>query len=233
MIQIQDLSKSFGVHRALRGVSLEVGEGEFLTLFGPNGAGKTTLLKILATLTRPTSGRVLVQGHELSTGWTEVRRYIGFVAHQSFLYPDLTAEENLLFFSRLYDLSDPKSRAREVVEWVGLTPRLYDPVRTYSRGMLQRLAIARALLHDPLILLLDEPHTGLDEAAVERLHDVLARISSQGRTIVMTTHDLQRGLALAHRAAIMQAGKIVFEARRFDLDEAEWRAVYMRHVGAG
>lgn len=233
MIQIQNLTKTFGPQRALRGLSLEVAEGEFLTLFGPNGAGKTTLLKILATLMRPTSGRVLVQGHALNAAWTEVRRYIGFVAHQSFLYPDLSAEENLRFYGRLYDLPDGQARAREVVEWVGLTPRFYDPVRTFSRGMLQRLAIARALLHDPLILLLDEPHTGLDEAAAERLHAILARISSQGRTVLMSTHDLQRGLALANRAVIMQSGRIVFEARRTDLSDAEWRAVYLRHVGAG
>jgi heme exporter protein A len=231
MIEIRDLRKQFGPLRALRGISLDVADGEFLTLFGPNGAGKTTLLKILATLSKPTSGEVRVQGHLLTSSWTEVRRYIGFVGHHSFLYPELTAEENLRFFARLYQLTDGEQRARHLIERVALTARFHDPVRTYSRGMLQRLAIARALLHDPLILLLDEPHTGLDEASVERLHATLADISAQGRTILMTTHDLTRGLALAHRALIMQAGKVVFSAARSTLSEAEWRRIYLEHVG--
>jgi heme exporter protein A len=232
MIQIEHLSKRFGAQYALRGLTLTIGEGEVVALFGPNGAGKTTLLKILATLSRPSDGRVTIQGHELTAAWTEVRRHIGLVSHQSFLYPDLTAQENLAFYARLYSVPNAEERAREVVGWVDLLPRYRDPVRAYSRGMLQRLSIARALLHDPQMLLLDEPHSGLDEAAAERLNVLLARVHAEEprRITLMTTHDLDRGLALATRVLILRRGRLIFDQPRAALDSAQWRNTYLEQV---
>lgn len=232
MIHIDNLTKRFGTQYALRKLTVTINEGEVVTLFGPNGAGKTTLLKILATLSRPSDGRVLIHGHELTAEWTAVRQHIGLVSHQSFLYPDLTAQENLAFYGKLYHLAEVDARAQEVVGWVDLLPRYRDPVRTYSRGMLQRLSIARALLHDPQILLLDEPYSGLDEAAAERLHALLERIHAEEpkRLTVMTTHDLKRGLALATRVLILRRGKLVFDERRAALDINQWRETYLEKV---
>lgn len=232
MIDIEGLTKRFGTQVALRGLTLTLEEGERVALFGPNGAGKTTLLKILATLSRPSQGHVRIRGHELTAAWTAVRRHIGLVTHQSLLYPDLTAQENLAFYARLYDVPSAEARAQQVVEWVDLLPRFRDPVRGYSRGMLQRLAIARALLHDPQILLLDEPYSGLDEAAAERLTALLQRIHTEepARLTLMTTHDLGRGLALASRVLILRRGRLVFDQPRAALDEAQWRATYLAQV---
>lgn len=234
MIRIEKLTKRFGAQVALRGVSLTVEEGERVALLGPNGAGKTTLLKILATLSRPSSGQVLIRGQELSASWTTIRRHIGLVSHQSFLYPDLTAQENLAFYARLYGVPHAEERAREVVGWVDLLPRYRDPVRGYSRGMVQRLAIARALLHDPQLLLLDEPYSGLDEAAAARLHTLLERIHAEEpqRITLMTTHDLERGLALATRVLILRRGRVVLDEPRGAGDVATWRATYLAQMGA-
>ena len=185
-IEVRRLVKSFGHQVALRGVDLAVAEGEFLTLFGPNGAGKTTLLRIVASLTRPSAGTVLLRGQDLGKAAAALRRRIGLISHNPLLYGDLTAEENLRFFARLYDLAGGAARIDAVLEQVGLAIRRRDPVRTYSRGMVQRLAIARAILHDPDIMLLDEPYTGLDQDASAMLDAVLKQIAAQGRTVVMT-----------------------------------------------
>ncbi len=232
MIKVVNLVKSFGTQTALRGISLTLPEGEFLTLFGPNGAGKTTLIRILAGISRPTAGQVLLRGMELTPAWAEARRHIGLVSHHSYLYPDLTAEENLRFYGRMYDVPDLPTRIHELVESVGLLRRLHDPVRTFSRGMQQRLSIARALLHDPLLLLLDEPYTGLDQAASDSLRDVLATAVDAGRTVLMTTHNLERGLALCDRSIIMTGGRIVFDNPRSALSADEWREAYQQYVGA-
>lgn len=231
MIEIENLHKQFGHHRVLRGVNLTIAEGEFLTLFGPNGAGKTTLLKIIATLSRPTRGHVRLNGYELRSDWTEARRAIGMVSHHSLLYPDLTLHENLHFFARLYAVPDSEQRIEQVLNQVGLAHRAHDPVRTFSRGMVQRATIARALLHDPLILLLDEPFTGLDEGAAQRFADLLAETARRGRTILMVTHNLEQGLALCDRVAILARGKIVHDAPRDALSLDEWRALYRQYVG--
>ena len=232
MIQIENLTKRFGAQYALRRLSLTINEGEVVALFGPNGAGKTTLLKILSTLSRPSQGRVMIQGQELTPSWTALRRHIGLVSHQSFLYPDLSAEENLAFYARLYGVTQVTERVREVIEWVDLLPRYRDPVRAYSRGMLQRLSIARALVHDPQILLLDEPYSGVDEAAAERLHALLQRIHAEEprRLTVLTTHDLKRGLALASRVLILRRGKLIFDQSRDALDVEQWRDTYLELV---
>jgi heme exporter protein A len=229
-IEVRNLTKSFGSHTALWDVSLSVAKGEFLTLVGPNGAGKTTLLRILATLSRPTSGAVWVDGWDLADGSTEVRRRLGFLSHQPLLYGDLTAEENLRFFGRMYGVLDLPVRMSEVLEQVGLLARRRDPVRTFSRGMQQRLAIARAILHRPTVMLLDEPYTGLDQQAVAMLDEVMQAVGTASLTVLMTTHDLDRGLAKSNRIAILSKGRIVYQAHHTDLDEDSFRQVYREAV---
>jgi len=230
MIEVKSLVKSFGPTTALRGVNLSVPDGQFVTLVGPNGAGKTTMLRILATLSRPTSGTVEIGGHELPTGAGKARRSIGLVSHQTLLYGDLSAQENLRFYGRMYDVADLDARITQVLEMVGLAHRRRDPVRTFSRGMQQRLAIARAVLHRPSLMLLDEPYTGLDQDAAARLEAVMSSVGTEGRTVVMTTHDLERGLAVADRVVILAKGRVVFEANRDELDTAAFKEAYRQHT---
>ncbi len=230
MIKVKGLVKSFGPTMALRGVNLSVPEGQFVTLVGPNGAGKTTMLRILATLSRPTMGAVRISGHELPQGAAEVRRHIGLVSHQTLLYGDLSAEENLRFYGRMYTVPDLNARIAHVLEQVGLAHRRRDPVRTFSRGMQQRLAIARAVLHHPSLMLLDEPYTGLDQDAATRLEAVMSTVGTEGRTVVMTTHDLDRGLAVADRVVILAKGRVTFEAERAQLDTAAFKEAYRRYT---
>lgn len=225
-IQVRNLVKSFGSQVALRGVELAVEEGEFLTLVGPNGAGKTTLIRILATLTRPTGGEVWIDGRNLAEGALELRRRIGFISHQPLLYGDLTAQENLRFYARIYNLAEAAERIEQVLEQVGLLSRRRDPVRTFSRGMQQRLSIARAILHRPAVLLLDEPYTGLDQQAAAMLDQVMQAVGAASRTVLMTTHDLHRGLSMSDRVAILSAGRLVYQAPRADLNERSFRQIY-------
>ncbi|MFN2225910.1 MAG: heme ABC exporter ATP-binding protein CcmA [Anaerolineae bacterium] len=231
-IEVRRLVKSFGHQVALRGVDLAVPEGEFLTLFGPNGAGKTTLMRIVASLTRPSGGTVLLRGQDLGKAAVALRRHIGLISHNPLLYGDLTAEENLRFFARLYDLADGAARIDAVLEQVGLAVRRRDPVRTYSRGMVQRLAIARAILHDPEIMLLDEPYTGLDLQAADMLGSVLADLVMARRTVILTTHNLEQGLELCSRAAVLNRGKIAWQGPRAGLDLGAMKAIY-RQATAG
>ena len=201
------LVKEFGFRRVLDGLSLEVATGTSLALLGPNGAGKTTLLRILATLARPTSGRVEVNGLDArGRHQTAIRARIGVISHQTFLYDGLTALENLTFFARQYGVADARERAGALLAEFGLWERRDDRTGTFSRGMQQRLTIARALLHDPEILFLDEPFTGLDPAASRLLRALLERLRGSGRTLVMTTHDVAEGLALGDRWAILAGG---------------------------
>jgi heme exporter protein A len=226
MIRVTRLIKNYGPHPVLRGVSLHVGRGEFLTLVGPNGAGKTTLLRILATLGRPTGGEVRVGGWSLPQAADRVRPHLGLISHQPLLYAELTAEENLRFFARMYGLVNPAERIDEVLESVDLSDRRHDPVGEFSRGMQQRLAIARAILHRPEVLLLDEPYTGLDQSAAAMLDEVLHAVATAGRTVVMTTHDLARGLATCDRIAILARGQIAFQAGRDEVGQDGFRQVY-------
>ena len=230
MIQTVGLRKSFGPRPVLRGVDLEVAPGECLALMGPNGAGKTTLLRILATLSKPTSGGVRVAGLPLPAAAAAVRQRLGVVAHHTLLYSDLSAEENLQFYARLYGLTGAGPRIAAVLEQVGLARRRRDLVRTFSRGMQQRLAIARALLHDPQVMLFDEPYTGLDPQAAEVLDGVLREARQTGRTMLITTHDLARALALADRVAILARGVIAFAAACRELDPLSFAETYANAV---
>lgn len=228
MIITQSLTKQFGPFMALRGVDVDVRPGEFVTIVGPNGAGKTTLLRILATLSRPTHGHVSIAGHLLPKGADQARRQIGLLSHQPLLYGDLTAAENLRFFGKMYDVPRLEARVLELLDKVDLIERRDDRARTFSRGMQQRLAIARALLHDPAVVLLDEPFTGLDPHASDRLEELLQLLRDGQRTVVMTIHDLERGWAMCDRALILARGKIVYEARTAEVDVTTFRSDFKR-----
>ena len=228
MIEVRKLVKRFGLKTILRGVDFAVQPGEFVALLGPNGAGKTTFLRILASLARPSMGVVNVAGHKLPNDAAQVRGKLGVVSHQPLLYPDLTAEENLRFYARMYGISNYELRVTEVLEMFGLADRRKDLVRTYSRGMQQRLAIGRAVIHDPEVMLFDEPYTGLDQDASEMLDDVLRSIAAQRRTIVMTSHDLARAENLATRFDVLSHGVIAASATKRDLKKTNLLAFYKR-----
>ncbi|MDP3879948.1 MAG: ABC transporter ATP-binding protein [Dehalococcoidales bacterium] len=229
-IEVQGITKSFGSKAALDGVDLKVARGESVVIFGHNGAGKTTLIKILSTIMKPTSGTIIMDGLNLKDDAERIRQHIGIVAHQTFLYGNLTAYENLDFYSRMYDVPGRQERIREVVEMVGMTSRLYDRVSTLSRGMQQRLSIARALLHKPAIMLLDEPESGLDQHTSSTLWDTLKTEGEEKRTIILTTHDLERGLELGEHLMILSQGKIAYEASRQTLDLAALKEIYGRYT---
>ncbi len=226
MIKVVGLIKSYGLNPVLRGVNLEAFAGEFVTLVGANGAGKTTLMRILATLARPDGGEASVGGWRLPGQANRVRAHLGYISHQPLLYFDLTAAENLRFFAQIYDIQSQEKRVAELLKMVGLSARQRDPIREFSRGMLQRLAIARATLHQPDVLLLDEPYTGLDQAASEMLTELLAEQKNAGKTILMITHDFSRGLTLCDRMAVLDKGKIVGEHKRGEQTPAQMLAVY-------
>ena len=208
MIEVRGLVKRFGLKPVLRGLSFEVDQGEFVSLIGPNGAGKTTFLRILTSLARPTAGLVTIAGLPVPGGEAQVRRLLGVVAHQPMLYGDLTAAENLRFFGRMYGLHGLDDRLSQVLVLVGLERVANELVRAFSRGMQQRLAIARAILHRPQLLLLDEPHTGLDQEAAAMLDSLLSQVAVEGRTVVMTSHDIARAHRLASRVDILSRGQV-------------------------
>ena len=230
MIQIKGLTKNYGMNPVLRGINMHIKPGEFVTLVGPNGAGKSTLLRIVSTLLKPTSGEVKVGGWPLPKYGNNVRRHLGLVSHQALLYGDLTAAENLQFYARLYQLDNAEERVINALKGVGLLARQRDAVRTFSRGMLQRLTIARATLHEPDVLLLDEPYTGLDQDASQLLDDLLMRESENGRTILMITHDLVHGLNICDRIAILSRGKIAQELNSQETTPSEFLNLYTEHT---
>lgn len=226
MITTKKLVKRFGLKTVLRGVDFKVQPGEFVALLGPNGAGKTTLLRILASLSRPSLGEVTIAGFKLPGEAAQVRARLGVVSHLPLLYGDLTGEENLRFYARMYGINTYELRITEVLEMVGLEHRRRDLVRTYSRGMQQRLAIGRAVLHDPEIMLFDEPYTGLDQDASAMLDVVLKTVAAQGRTVVMTSHDLARAEELATRFDILSRGVIAASATRKHLKKSNLLSFY-------
>jgi heme exporter protein A len=217
VITVRNLVKRFGYKTVLGGMDFHVRQGEFVALLGPNGAGKTTFLRILASLARPSLGEVSVAGYRLPGEAAAVRARLGVVSHLPLLYGDLTAEENLRFYARMYNLTRPEARIVEVLQLVGLDQRRRDLVRTFSRGMQQRLAIGRAVLHDPDVMLFDEPYTGLDQDASLMLDQVLRSVAASGRTVVMTSHDLARAEELATRFDILSRGVIAASATRREL----------------
>jgi heme exporter protein A len=231
MIQVRKLVKRFGLKTVLNGLDFQVAEGEFVALLGPNGAGKTTFLRILASLSRPSFGELLVAGYRLPSQAAAVRSRLGVVSHQPLLYGDLTAEENLGFYARMYHLSSPAQRIQEVLDLVGLASRRRDLVRTFSRGMQQRLAIGRAVLHNPDVMLFDEPHTGLDQDASTMLDNVLREVAARGRTVVMTSHDLARVAGLASRFDVLSRGKIAASIQGSEIEPNQILGFYRRALG--
>ncbi|MEN8242753.1 MAG: heme ABC exporter ATP-binding protein CcmA [Chloroflexota bacterium] len=219
MIEVRNLVKRFGLKTILKGLEFDAQPGEFIGLLGPNGAGKTTFLRILSSLSRPNMGLVKVAGYRLPQQAAQVRRKLGVLSHQPLLYGDLTADENLRYYGKMYSVENFAAREAEVLALVDLSKRKDDLVRTFSRGMQQRLSIARAVLHDPDILLLDEPYTGLDQDASEMLDGVLKQIAAQGRTVVMTSHDLARSAELGTRFDVLSRGKIISSASRDEIPQ--------------
>lgn len=230
VLEAEGLSREFGPIRAVDGVSFTLGAGQLMTVFGPNGAGKTTLLGILAGALKPSAGEVTLRGVKLAAGDPEWHRRIGVLSHQSFLYGHLSLEENLRFFGKLFGLRDLKERIPQRLEQVGLAKRATSPARTLSRGMRQRLALARTLLHDPDFVLLDEPYTGLDAHAAAVLRQVLASLKDGHRTIILVTHNISQGLELADRVAIQVRGRFVFLGDRDDVDSASFERAYREKV---
>ncbi len=231
-VQVRGLTRAFGVRKALNDVSFELPRGAFLSIFGPNGAGKTTLARVLTTLLNPSSGTATILGFDVVTEAVELRHRIGLISHNPLLYPDLTAEENLLFFAEMYALDNPKERVSELLADVELDHRRLDVVGTFSRGMLQRLSIARALLHKPDVLFLDEPYSGLDPHAMDILDGLIAQIRGD-HTFVMISHDLDKGLELCSHALILAAGKVVLFESRDQIDVPTFRETYRATVGSG
>jgi heme exporter protein A len=209
-ITARGVERRFGSIRALRSVDLDVRKGSTVAVLGSNGSGKTTLLRVLAGLLRPSAGEVRVLGTVLP-GDTELRRRVGLLAHESFVYGDLTGVENLTYYARLYRVFT-RAHVNALLDEVGLLEAAGRPARTYSRGMLQRLSLARAILHQPELLLLDEPYSGLDAAGIDVLGAVLGRLRANGATIVLTTHDLDRALAAADAAVVLDRGRVAWQA---------------------
>jgi heme exporter protein A len=230
MIKVRSLVKRFGLKTVFRGLDFHVEAGEFVALMGPNGAGKTTFLRILATLSRPSSGEVQIAGFRLPAQAGSLRRHLGVVTHLPLLYGDLSAEENLLFYAKMYAIPNMNSRISEVLELVGLSTCHHDLVRTFSRGMQQRLAIGRAVLHDPEVMLFDEPHTGLDQDASAMLDQLLTEVAAQGRTVVMTSHDLTRVADLASRFDILSYGMITASVHRESIDPNNLLSFYRQSI---
>ena len=230
-IQVNGLSKAFGRTSVLRNLELEVPWGQVLTLLGPNGSGKTTLLKILATLSKADSGQVRIGGLDPTDQGPRVRRDIGVVTHDPLLYEDLSGRENLRFFARMFSIRGIDERIESVTALMGMTTRLDQKVGTMSHGMRKRFSIARAMLHDPPILLMDEPESGLDQEALGMLDSLVSEGSDPRRTVVMTTHSLERAIAVGHRMAILANGKVAYQEYLEDAGTESIRDAYMRHTG--
>jgi ABC-type multidrug transport system ATPase subunit len=225
-LDIRDVSRNYGRRRALSHVSLACRSGEIVGLLGPNGAGKSTLLSILATLITPSSGEVLYGTHRARTAGPALRARLGLLAHDLHLYPELSARENLEFFARLYGLADVGRLVKRALERAALEDRADDVVTGFSRGMRQRLALERALLHDPRLLLLDEPFTGLDDASAAALVARLKELRADGRIVVVATHDLDVADGLLDRAAVLRDGRLL----AVDDSQGPLRQRYRAHV---
>lgn len=226
IIDTSGLGKRFGRLFALRTITLSVQAGEFITIFGRNGAGKTTFLRIVSSLVRSYTGEVRLFGKDLKKSGEETRARIGFLSHESLLYSDLTVADNLFFFARLYGIHPIAERTERLIARVGLEEKRDTATRALSRGMKQRLSLARAFLHEPELILLDEPYTGLDEHACEILDDVLDEFIAGGGTVVLTTHDIERGLKRSHRVLVFDRGSVVHQTPTSGIDPEEFRRKY-------
>lgn len=228
MISIESLTKTIGEKNILRGITLTVNQGETIGILGPNGAGKSTVLKIIGGLMKPSSGIVTINGLTIKKDPFLVKNKIGFLAHNSYLYDHFSPLENLMFFGKLYQVENCERKAKELIRDVGLTFFMHEPVRSFSRGMVQRLAIARAIIHEPEILILDEPHTGLDQQAVKLLNEVILKMKAKGSTILMVTHDFAQTVETCDRIVIMKQGSVVDD---FHVTDRSVDYIYEKYAG--
>src|ERR1043165_4509740 len=225
VVEANAVTRRFGFRLAVSDVSFALGRGDCLALFGPNGAGKTTLLRILAGLLKPTAGAVTIDGRSLR-GDASARSVIGLISHQSMLYRALTARENVEFAARLYGVPAPRDAAERALERMRILERADTPVRALSRGTSQRVSIARAIVHEPKLVLLDEPYTGLDASGGAALTDMLHALRAQGGTLMLVTHNVDEGLAVATQAAIMLDGRFALTERADRIDARRYVADY-------
>lgn len=234
IIQVENLTKAYGLLPALKSVDFSVARGEFTALLGPNGSGKSTLLRLMSGLSRPTKGHIRIGGWVMPREAMSVRAQIGMVSHKPLLYPNLSARENLRFFAKLYNIgaAEREPRIHDLLRQLSLHRRADSLVRTFSRGMQQRLSIARALLHQPDVLFFDEPYTGLDQEAGDRLDSLLQLAHQQNRTIIISTHQLRRLPHLAGRALILSRGKIAFDGDIKGMDSQRMTEVYTQSISA-
>jgi len=228
-LQLDKVSKDFGRIIALRNISLNIKSGEFVSFLGRNGAGKTTLLNIISGISRPSSGSVKLFGVDPNDKSNKAK--LAVISHEMFLYDNLTALENLEFYGRIYNIDNMDRRIKAVLDNVELTHRRFDLVGTFSRGMTQRLTIARALLHEPSLLLLDEPFTGLDQQAIGMLITLLKEQKQLGRTIILTTHDLHTAQELSERYIILEKHRIMQDGLMIDTSPDEIRTQYFSATG--
>lgn len=235
ILSLSNVSKSYGNFPVLKDIDLDIKKGEFVAILGPNGAGKTTLVKIMSTLSSPSEGVVEITRHNVAEDPASVRRMIGVISHETHLYNDLTAEENLRFFGKMYGISagNLEGRINELLEQVELSGRSDDRVATFSRGMKQRLSIARSLIHEPALLFLDEPYTGLDQHASRTFEKVLKDLDPEDTTRVMVTHDITNTFKMCSRVLILDDGRIVFDSLMSDVTSAEdLKEIYNSHVSS-
>jgi len=229
-VSVEDVSRHFGRRKALSRISFRAERHAIVGLLGPNGAGKSTMLSLLATLMRPSSGRIRFGSHDLAEEQhaSDLRARIGVLGHDLFLYPELTAHENLAFFAGLYGLADPRAAAAAALERAGLADRGDDPVGTFSRGMRQRVALERALIHHPRLVLFDEPFTGLDDASAASLLARMHALRDEGAIVIVATHDLDLAEGLLDRAVFLRDGRMADSLVRPEALRSTYRAVMAR-----
>jgi heme exporter protein A len=229
-IEARGLNKKFGPKSALRNVDLFLEKGDSLALFGPNGAGKSTLLQVLCSLLQPTSGIVRIDGYDTRRDREALHKIIGLIGHQTFLYPYLTACENLKFYGAMYGVARLNARITEVLNLVGLNDHRNERVQNFSRGMQQRLSIGRAIIHDPKIMFLDEPFTGLDQQGSEDFIKLIWQFRDQGKTVIMASHHLHLGLELCDRVAILKSGRIVYLQDTARISKHDFQRIYSQQI---
>jgi len=232
IVEVSELTRAFGSRRAVAGVSFSLAAGECLAVFGPNGAGKTTLLRVLAGLLKPTSGSARVSGIQLPGG-ALARSRIGLISHHTMLYEALSPRENVAFAARLYGIRDARPRVDDALGRMAMLERGNTPVRSLSRGMQQRVSIARAMVHSPQLVLADEPYNGLDDSGARALTALLQELRGAGTAIIIVTHNLAEGLSLATRAAVMQSGRFVRQDTVDRIDAGSYTRTYREALGTG
>ncbi len=231
MLRAENIEKNISGKKILYPLSLHIKEGEFVTVLGANGAGKSTLFKVLSMATQASKGKLYIGGQEAKVDNPRMREKIGVISHHSFLYDNLTALENLTYYGKAYSVVNLEKRIKEVLRFVGLNLYMYEPVRTYSRGMQQRLAIARAILHNPDILFLDEPYTGLDQEAIEILNNTIRQLHQEGKTIFMITHNYEDALRISNRLIVIAKGQKVYDEYSDGIKREDFRELYLKLVG--